>query len=171
MARRIFLVQLFSFILCGCQNDDKAEPVPFTPIDLQEFSANLKGFNLLGKFDVNWSNEGFAEEDFMMISDLGFNFARLPLDYLTYTKTGDWNTFLDDEIAEIDQAIQWGQKHGVHICISLHRAPGYSVNTSPIPANQQVNLWEDASAQDAFLNHWNFFCQSVQRYSQYPTKL
>lgn len=165
MARRIFLVQLFSIILCSCQNDDKAEPVPFTPIDLHEFGANLKGFNLLGKFDVNWSNEGFVEEDFMIISDLGFNFARLPLDYLTYTKTGDWDTFLDDEIAEIDQAIQWGQKYGVHICISLHRAPGYSVNTSPIPANQQVNLWEDASAQNAFIKHWIFF---ANRYEDVP---
>lgn len=165
MARQIYPA-LIVVLMLGCRNDDGSDPAPFTPIDLNQFSASLTGFNLLGKFDVNWSNVGFIEEDFVMISDLGFNFARLPLDYLTYTKTGDWNIFLEDEITEIDQAIEWGQQYGVHICINLHRAPGYSVNTSPIPANQQVNLWEDAAAQDAFVNHWHFF---ADRYKDIPT--
>jgi aryl-phospho-beta-D-glucosidase BglC (GH1 family) len=156
------------FLLFGCQKEDTPNPVPpYHPIDLDLFSANLRGFNLQGKFDTFWSNNGFREEDFRMISDLGFNFARLPLDYLTYTQWGDWNVFLESEVAEIDQAVEWGKKYGVHICINLHRAPGYSVNVSDqIPANQQLNLWTDAAAQNAFVNHWEYF---ADRYKDVPT--
>ena len=129
----IFLVLFFS----GCAKDEK--PLTFTPIDLDLFSENLKGFNLLGKYDVSWSNNGFQEEEFIIVKDLGFNFVRLPLDYRTYTQTGNWNVFLEDEIAEIDKAVEWGKKYGVHVSICLHRAPGYCVNPSDLPANQNLD--------------------------------
>jgi len=150
------LLPLF-FIISGCQEGEAPQP-QINAIDLDQFSANLKGFNLQGKFDVFWSNNGFSEADFIMASDLGFNFVRLPLDYLTYTEWGDWNVFTENEIIEIDQAVEWGAKYGVHVCINLHRAPGYSVNTSgELPQNQRLNLWTDAPAQEAFVNHWRFF--------------
>jgi hypothetical protein len=153
-------------LLFACQSGDDPQPViPFTPIDLHEFSSNLHGFNLLGKYDINWSNAGFQEEDFIIINDLGFNFARLAVDYLTYTSTADWTSFIENEVAEIDQAIEWGQQHGVHICLDLHRVPGYSVNPSNIPPSHQANLWTSPAAQDAFVKHWEFF---AQRYRDIP---
>jgi len=91
-----FLI-IVSVIFTCCSKDEK--PLTFTPIDLEEFSSKLKGFNLTGKVDVNWSNGGFREEEFEIIRDLGFNFARLPLDYRTYTETGNWDVFLEEEIA------------------------------------------------------------------------
>ena len=162
---KFFLVIVFLF--SGCQKEDSPEPAPpYNPIDLDLFGANLRGFNLQGKFDTFWSNNGFKEEDFIMISGLGFNFARLPLDYLTYTQWGNWNVFVESEVAEIDRAVEWGKEYGVHICINLHRAPGYSVNVSDqIPANQKLNLWTDAAAQDAFVKHWEYF---ADRYRDVP---
>jgi len=155
---------LLAFLLLGCKKEDN-QPLTFTPIDLDKFSANLKGFNLLGKFDINWSNNGFSEDEFIMIKDLGFNFARLPLDYQTYTQSGNWDVFLEDQVAEIDKAVNLGKKYGVHICICLHRAPGYSVNTSGVPANQNLDLWTNSVAQAAFVNHWAYF---ANRYKNVP---
>lgn len=156
---RIFFI-LISIFAFSCNHDDNIEPAPdYVPINLGQFSSNLHGFNLQGKFDVHWSNTGFSEVDFKIISDLGFNFARLPLDYLTYTAPGDWNKFVENEVDEIDQAVELGKQYGVHICICLHRAPGYSVNTSEIPVSQQKDLWTDPSAQEAFVNHWEFFAR------------
>ncbi|HET6556363.1 MAG TPA: cellulase family glycosylhydrolase [Prolixibacteraceae bacterium] len=125
--------------------------------DLFKFCSEKKGFNLLGKYDVSWSNNGFPESEFSMIRNLGFNFVRLPLDYRTYTKAGDWNTFLETEALKIDRAVQYGSKHGVHVCINLHRAPGYCINPTTLPVNQQLNLWTDVTAQDAFVKHWEYF--------------
>lgn len=159
---KIFLITAVSFLSCKHHED---KPVEFTPIDLNLFSRNLKGFNLLGKFDVNFSNYGFTEEEFIIVHDLGFNFVRIPLDYRTYTRAGDWNVFLDDEIAKIDQVVEWGKKYGVHVCLNLHRAPGYCVNSSTLPAIQDLDLWTSATAQEAFVNHWAYF---ASRYKDVP---
>ena len=133
-----------------------------------DFTSNWRGFNLLGFFTLEWSNDGFYVEDFQMISEFGFNFVRLPIDYRIYTKTGDWNTFIESKLAQIDQAVEWGQKYGIHVSINLHRAPGYCVNppSTPLPAHQNVSLWTNAAAQKAFADHWRMF---AERYKNVPT--
>lgn len=162
LASLIFSISLLFY--AGCRRDEKT-PLVFTPIDLNLFSETHKGFNLLGKFDAAWSNSGFQEEEFAIVKDLGFNFVRLPLDYRTYTQTGNWNVFLDEEVSEIDDAIDWGKKYGVHVCLNLHRAPGYCVNPGNLPANQNLDLWTDPVAQEAFVNQWAFF---AERYKNIP---
>jgi len=162
--RAIILFTFFALFFFGCSREDK-QPLTFTPIDLNLFSENLKGFNLLGKFDVGWADYGFSEDEFIIIKDLGFNFVRLPLDYRTYTQPGNWDVFLEDKVAEIDKAVELGKKYGVHVCICLHQAPGYSVNTSAVPANQNLDLWTNAAAQEAFVNHWAYF---ANRYKNVP---
>jgi hypothetical protein len=168
---RYFRLKLISVLLLfcclafsGCERE--SSPLVFSKIDLVKFSREHKGFNLLGKYDIGWSNNGFSEEEFEIVKDLGFNFVRLPLDYRTYTQTGNWDVFVDEEIAEIDKALEYGEKYGVHICICLHRAPGYCVNpASYLPANQNIDLWSDVTAQNAFLKHWEFF---ATRYKDIP---
>lgn len=134
-----------------------AQDEPIT--DLQAFCSQQKGFNLLGKFDVSWSNSGYTEKEFSAIHELGFNFVRLPVDYRTYTLTGDWNTFVESKVAQIDKAIEYGQKYDVHVCLNLHRAPGYCVNSTTLPANQDLDLWTDSIAQATFVKHWKFFTE------------
>ena len=133
--------------------------------DLTQFCARQKGFNLLGKFDVSWNNDGYSEEEFSMIHELGFNFVRLPVDYRTYTQAGNWDVFLEEETKEIDEAIQWGEKYNVHVCLNLHRAPGYCVNPGTLPSNQDLDLWTDPVAQQAFVHHWEYF---ASRYHDIP---
>jgi aryl-phospho-beta-D-glucosidase BglC (GH1 family) len=155
---------LLTLLHSGCRKSDE-KPLNFTPIDLDIFSRDMKGFNLLGKFDVNFSNYGYTEEEFIIIRDLGFNFARIPLDYRTYTLAGNWDVFLEDEIAKIDKVIEWGKKYGVHVCLNLHRAPGYCVNPSVLPQNQNLDLWTNTTAQEAFVSHWAYF---ASRYRDVP---
>jgi aryl-phospho-beta-D-glucosidase BglC (GH1 family) len=137
--------------------------------DLEAFCSQQKGFNLLGKYDISWSNTGFPEKEFKVISDLGFNFVRLPLDFRTYTKYADWNTFIETEVIKIDRAIEWGEKYKIHVCINLHRAPGYCVNSAPLLTIQQLDLWTDTVAQAAFVNHWKFFANRYKDVS--PSRL
>jgi aryl-phospho-beta-D-glucosidase BglC (GH1 family) len=133
--------------------------------DISAFCSAQKGFNLLGKFDVSWSNSGFTEKEFRIINELGFNFVRLPLDFRTYTQYGNWDKFLETELVKIDKAVEWGIQYNVHVCINLHRAPGYCVNSTTLPVSQQLNLWTDSVAQTAFVNHWKMF---ANRYKDVP---
>ena len=71
-----------------------------------------------------------------MISEWGFDFVRLPLDYRI------WATKGEAALREIDQAVDLGAKHGIHVSLNFHRAPGYCVNPPPEPRD----LWSDDAA-------------------------
>ena len=48
-----------------------------------------KGFNLLNKFNPDFQTT-FSEEDFEIMAEWGFNFARIPLSYWCWTSRDDW---------------------------------------------------------------------------------
>lgn len=139
--------------------------MPLPPPD--DYTSHWFGFNLLGKFAVEWSNDGYAEKDFQMISELGFNFVRLPIDYRTFTQPNDWTAYDPKGLAQIDDAVAWGQNYGVHVSINLHRAPGYCVNPpeQALPPFQDVSLWTSKEAQAAFTAQWRMF---AERYKSVP---
>ena len=121
-----------------------------------------RGFNLLEKFNLGSGRKPFLEEDFRLISKLGFNFVRLPMDYRLWIKDGNWEAFDEAGLVEIDQAVAWGQKYGIHVCINFHRAPGYTVAS---PA-EKTDLWTDAETQRVCAEHWAMF---ARRYRGIPS--
>jgi aryl-phospho-beta-D-glucosidase BglC (GH1 family) len=114
-----------------------------------------RGFNLTDKFYLHRGPSAFQEEDFRLISQLGFNFVRLPMDYRFWIKNGDWNQFDEDALKDIDQAVAWGGRYGIHVCINFHRAPGYTVAKPPEPKS----LWTDPEAQRVCAMHWARFAR------------
>jgi len=57
--------------------------------------------------------------------------------------------------------VRFGQKHGIHVCINFHRAPGYTVASPPEPKP----LWTDAEALKVCCLHWAHF---ARRYKGIP---
>lgn len=122
-----------------------------------------RGFNLLEKFVLSGGRKPFEEEDFRLISQLGFNFVRLPMDYRFWIKDGNWEQFDEATLKEIDQAIEWGNKYGIHVCLNFHRAPGYTVARPP----EKTSLWTDAETQRVCALHWATF---ARRYKGIPNE-
>ncbi len=120
-----------------------------------------RGFNLLEMFYKGSSTPPFKEEDFRLISELGFNFVRLPMDYRFWIRNGDWARFNDTALHWVDQAVEYGQQYGVHVCLNFHRAPGYTVASPPEP----TSLWTDPDTQKVCANHWAVF---ARRYKGIP---
>jgi endoglucanase len=120
------------------------------------------GFNLLEKFQSD-ENKPFLESDFQWMSDWGFDFVRLPMDYRCWTSKKAPYRLAEKVLAEIDQAVEWGKKYGVHVDLNLHRAPGYTV-ASP---KEKLNLWKDEEAQKQFDFQWAAF---ARRYRGIPAK-
>ncbi len=81
-----------------------------------------RGFNLLNKF--NGQNKPFDEKDFADIAKLGFDFVRLPMDYRMWTEKGDLKKLKEPVLKEIDQAVEFGKKHGIHVQPNFHRHRG-----------------------------------------------
>lgn len=132
----------------------------FKPKPVDDITAGSlprwKGFNLLEKFIVTSSNDPFRESDFEMIAELGFDFVRLPMSYWCWSDPKNWKKLDEKTLKEIDQAVEFGKQYGIHVNISFHRAPGYSVDRS---AREPFNLWLDEEAQQAFDYHWTHFAQ------------
>lgn len=117
-----------------------------------------RGFNLLEKFTKRREgNPPFQEFDFAVMQEWGFDFARLPMSYLCWAD-GDpakWKKLREEELKHIDQAIELGRKHRVHVNLNFHRAPGYCVN----PPKEPLDLWTDPQALDACAFHWAAFAK------------
>ncbi|MDR2755419.1 MAG: cellulase family glycosylhydrolase [Planctomycetaceae bacterium] len=112
-----------------------------------------RGFNLLEKF--NGRNNRFVEDDFRWISDFGFNFVRLPMDYRMWIKDNNWRKIDEKVLDEIDEAVKFGEKYGIHVNINFHRAPGYTVAQPAEPKS----VWTDPEALEVCLLHWRTFAK------------
>ena len=110
-----------------------------------------RGFNLTEKtIKRRDRNPAFKESDFALLAEWGFDFARFPLDYRCWSDPDDWLKLREDELKDLDAALGYGQKHGIHLNLNLHRAPGYCVNPPPEP----LDLWTNEKALDAAAFHW-----------------
>ena len=89
------------------------------------------------------------------MEEWGFDFARLPLSYQCWTESEDWLKLREAELKDIDKAVEFGRKHGVHLNLNLHRAPGYCVN----PPKEPFDLWTDEKALDACAFHWGMLAK------------
>ena len=125
-----------------------------------------RGFNLLEKFIKRRDgNPAFAETDLQIMQEWGFDFARLPMSYHCWSEPDParWLKMDERQLQHIDQVVELGKKHGVHINLNLHRAPGYCVN----PPKEPLDLWKDAAALDACAAHWAMF---ARRYKGLPNR-
>ena len=121
-----------------------------------------RGFNLLEMFGAD-SGGDWREDDFRWIVDWGFDFVRLPCCYRLWVEGDDALNLREPALAKLDRAVDLGGRHGLHVCLNLHRAPGYCVNRQ---LAEPWNLWKDAEALEAFCFHWTTL---ARRYSTVPS--
>ena len=85
------------------------------------------------------------------------------MDYRLWIKGGNWEEFDEATLKEIDQAVAWGAKYGIHVSLNFHRAPGYTVAQPP----EKTSLWTDPPTQDVCAKHWAMF---ARRYRGIPSE-
>src|SRR5205809_3054290 len=138
MNRRQFL-QVAGRVAAGLAARPLACAACPAPAEEHDISADKlprwRGFNLLEKFIAPRTGRSsqFREEDFQWIADWGFDFVRLPLSYRCWTPGKDWKAISEPVLKEVDEAVEFGKRHGIHVCLNFHRAPGYCVNPPAEP--------------------------------------
>ncbi|HVU22652.1 MAG TPA: cellulase family glycosylhydrolase [Opitutus sp.] len=125
-----------------------------------------RGFNLQFLYRADRGPQPPNEDYFRWIAGWGFDFVRLPLNYRMWLKkktrsdeliAAEDTCDIDESVlALIDQAVTYGERHGVHVCLCLHHAPGYRVGKH---VHEPFILWRDQAAVEAFTFHWNLFAQ------------
>lgn len=125
-----------------------------------------KGFNLLDFYspDPSAVRRFTTEEHFKWMRDWGFDFVRLPMAYPNYLTFGRDRDITADEVYSVNKQqvekiqalVAMAHKHDIHVCLNLHRAPGYCINAG---FHEPYNLWTDQAALDAFCFHWNMWAK------------
>ena len=121
--------------------------------------ARWRGVNLLGLFRAPTAGlapdprvDGrFPAWEFEALEEWGLNFARLPVDYRALTSGDDWTNLDERKLALLDEAIELGRKHGVHVQVALHRIPGYCI----LDETEAFPLGTSLVAQDAARRLWS----------------
>lgn len=117
-----------------------------------------RGFNLLTMVVADTTGSGAIpqqippEDHFRWLADWGFNFARVCLNYRYWTPGNALFDTDEYKLAQIDRIVNFGIKHGIHISLDIHKAPG---KWEDPPRQPPLNLWKDQLAVDAFAFHWN----------------
>lgn len=115
------------------------------------------GFNFLWMFVHHGQPPApVAENELDFLADHGFNFVRIPTDYNFWTKDYDYFHPNEDVFGHIDRYLAACRERGLHMCLNLHRAPGYCINRND---REKHNLWVDEIAQDAFVFLWETFAR------------
>jgi len=147
----------------ACRSAWAAAPTRTLPDATPQHLPRWRGFNLLNKFRAG-GQKPFDERDFADIAELGFDFVRLPLDYRCWTDAAQPTTLKEPILKEIDHAVALGRKHGVHVQINFHRAPGFTVAKPPEP----MSLWTGPEMLEVCALHWATF---AARYQGVPNTL
>ena len=126
-----------------------------------------RGFNLMAKFGEWGPRAKFEEEDFEIMTEWGFDFARIPMSYWRWASKDDWFKIDEEVIKDIDEVVALGKKYKIHINLNLHRIPGYCINGRK---QEPVDLYEDTpenmqKAMDGAIFHWKMF---AKRYKGIP---
>jgi aryl-phospho-beta-D-glucosidase BglC (GH1 family) len=96
--------------------------------------------------------------------DWGFDFIRLPMAYPRYVNFDRSKHITPEQVCNINEQevdrieafVRKAENHGLHVCLNLHRAPGYCINAG---FYEPYNLWESKEAQQAFDYHWGMWAK------------
>ncbi|HMN62336.1 MAG TPA: cellulase family glycosylhydrolase [Anaerolinea sp.] len=93
------------------------------------------------------------------LAEFGFDFVRIPTDYRFWTHDFDYFHPAEHVWELIDAYLEACRSRGLHMCLNLHRAPGYCINNNDL---ERHNLWLDLLPQDAFVFTWEQFARRYQ---------
>ncbi|MBO4287072.1 MAG: DUF2341 domain-containing protein [Kiritimatiellae bacterium] len=141
-----------------------------TPPEIPDVGS-WRGANIVSMFLAPWSDAdpfirtlSVEEREFALLEKCGLNFARLPIDYRFVLSADDWEHWLEDGLAKVDAAVEYGRRHHIHVMLCLYRAPGFSIYHLEA-FKRPMSLNADPRALAAFKRIWREF---ARRYKGIP---
>ena len=197
----LVFILIVLFLLTGCKKQEEKENSQPTP-NLIELLENPDVIELLRngkptilptptaqKLPVSWRGfnltniiEGYPfEDDFKMMSEFGFNFVRVMINYkmlineyykhyeISYSKEDFKNMIIKnkinaDSVGLVDKAVELGIKYDIHVSLVFHTAPGWTVDGN---RQEPTNLWVDNEPQELFTQFWEYL---AERYKNIPNE-
>ncbi len=115
-------------------------------------------------FEYDGQPQVFSREDMENISNLGFNFVRVPLDTRIFFDGDDPGKVHLEKLVNLDELISWGAEYGTHVCVDVHSSFGFATDGD----NTNDTIWENTEEQEIFLSFWDML---AERYKEVPSSL
>jgi len=74
-----------------------------------------RGFNLTQKAGGNDPKRKFDEEDFEIMTEFGFDFARIPMSYWNWSSKENWYAIDEEVMKDIDEVVEFGKQYTTFI--------------------------------------------------------
>lgn len=108
-----------------------------------------------------FSTLGFTEQDVKNVSDLGFNFLRVPLNTKFYFANADVNQPVIKHWENLDELISWGIQYKVHISLVVCETYGHNCTYT----EEESTLFKNQEQMDLFVTFWDTV---AERYEDIP---
>ncbi|KXA94031.1 hypothetical protein AKJ65_05645 [candidate division MSBL1 archaeon SCGC-AAA259E19] len=107
-------------------------------------------------------DEFYGEEDVALLSDWGFNFVRLPVDYMLFESDERPGVYDEDTLSYVDRAISWCVDYDVHVNLDMHHLPGYGISDYAADPLYEPRLWSQEDLLERSEKIWRML---AERYS------
>lgn len=133
---------------------------------------NIQEFYRPPQYHTTPERRAALDRDFQWMADWGFNFVRFPMSYPCYLEYDaskgipitpeETVVFREAAVDAVEETVQLANRHGLHVSLNLHRAPGFCINAG---FREPFNLWKDNDAQEAFYTHWAMWAKRLKHYA------
>ncbi|MBS7614865.1 cellulase family glycosylhydrolase [Candidatus Bathyarchaeota archaeon] len=101
----------------------------------------------------------YGEKDMALLSEWGFNFVRLPVDYMFFENDDNPGIYDEKKLAYVDRAVSWGEKYDVHVNLDMHELPGYGISQVASDQMYKPLLWDNEELLKRSENIWRMFAK------------
>lgn len=104
----------------------------------------------------------YKEEDIALAAEWGFNFIRLPVDYMLFEKDEVPGVYNEARLKYIDKGISWCKKYGLHVNLDLHHTLGYGISNM-----FSATLWTNEDQLKRTEKIWRMLAKRYAREGDY----
>ena len=144
-----FAAFLAAGMLCSCLPGEGTENSPFVKAEGAVFVLNGEPYEIQSvAVAINGGNV-MEEDDYRVISELGFNAVRLHWDYSLLESDSNPYIYLDSGWELLDTQISYAKKHDVKVIINMHFPQGGYQSSG-----QGTALWTEEENQNRLVEMW-----------------
>ncbi len=134
--------------------------LPWTEYQMRAVMRRELGEKKFHAFWDTFMDESLKDADFRFMSECGFNWMQLPINYRHFLKDGTASGFDQRGYEYVDRVIALCKKYNIYLLLSLHAAPGAQVRDwNAESAFGEAGLWDHEHLVEQTERFWLEFAE------------
>lgn len=104
-------------------------------------------------------DEFYTKKDVSRLADWGFNFVRLPVDYMLFESDHNSGDYGEEGLSYVDEAISWCSEYDIHVNLDMHELPGYGISKVAEDETYEPKIWSDERLLERSEDIWRMLAE------------